>query len=311
MSSMSCRDHSRNSEMFWLAAPVFVAGRMLLALALTALATGCSTKAPTLNSNNSSAATPAAASNANTDSRARSSRSATIDIKEPDRYSAAMTISSQEASDATSAMPTLQFTFTRIDSDRRWDFALSAPSGHVVYLEKSGLKYLILLDRKQYVEVSPSEFGVDPGRALAANSIAATVKDRAQFETLGVEPVNARTARKYRFEEAGARADGAIYIDLETGLAVRSELNTKTSDGGGIRVMVEASDLQLNPDRSLFDVPAGMKKVSVQEAKSQIQSVTTALRHFADMTTGNPVSLQNKIPAASTGNANRTGPARR
>lgn len=284
-------------------------------LILAALGLGCSVSTRSSNANSNNGSVPAANSNGNASADSRAARSAPLDIKEPERYSVAMTISVQDATADPAKMPTLQFDFTKIDADRRWAFALPSPLGQVVYLEKSGLRYLILFERKQYIEVSSGELGFAPGNSLTAGAVAGHLKERVEFESLGVELVNARTARKYRFEETGnavARADGAIYVDMETGLPVRSEVNMAASEGGKVRVIVEARDLQLNPDRLLFDVPDGMRKVSAQEAKQQIQSVSAVLRSFAEMTTGSPpTSFRNMIPPGANNNASRAERPRR
>jgi hypothetical protein len=65
-------------------------------------------------------------------------------------------------------------------------------------------------------------------------------------------------------------------------------------------VIVEARDLQLNPDRSEFDVPAGMKKVPPQEAKQQIEGFVSAIGYFAKTLQPN----QAKMKPPATANAN-------
>src|SRR6185295_18134831 len=155
-----------------------------------------------------------------------SGNDSSVDIKDPDRFSLSMTISAQEINNEPSSMPTLQFGFTKFDSDRRWTFSLPAPLGQVVYLEKSGLMYLILSDRKQYVELNPNDLGFQMGRAMTPSAIANQLNARARADALGVELVNGRSARKFRFKSESQIQDGAIYVDIETGLPVRAEVNT-------------------------------------------------------------------------------------
>ncbi|HSB10803.1 MAG TPA: hypothetical protein VLM38_15045 [Blastocatellia bacterium] len=244
----------------------------------------------------------------NPESHESSSPGVAIDIKDPDRFSIAVTISAQEINADPSKMPTLQFTLSEFDADRRWAFSLPA-LGQVVYLEKSGLKYLVLSDRKQYVEVAPGDLGFQSGRELTPSSLANQLKSRARLEMLGVEPVNGRTARKYRFKDAGdgSQANGMIYVDIETGLAVRIEVVTHPTSGNGLRVIVEGRDIQLNPDRSLFDVPAEMRKVSQQDAKQAIETVAGVLRSFAGLPSGSPAPS----PTVAGPAANRNAPSRR
>lgn len=223
-----------------------------------------------------------------------------VDIKDPDRFSLSMTISAQEINNEPSSMPTLQFGFTKFDSDRRWTFSLPAPLGQVVYLEKSGLMYLILSDRKQYVELNPNDLGFQMGRAMTPSAIANQLKARARTEALGVELVNGRSARKFRFNSESQTEDGAIYVDIETGLPVRAEVNTRPASGKPLRIIVEGREVQLNPDRAIFDVPAGMKKVSTQEAKPPMDMFAGILKSFSNVLSGSASLPQEPKSIANT-----------
>ena len=250
--------------------------------------------------------------NSNAGSTTASSRSAAIDIKEPERYSVAMTISIQEtASEAPAPMLTQQFELAKLEADRRWAFVFPAPLGQIVYLEKSGLRYLVLFERKQYVEVAPGAFGFELGKVLTPNSIVERLRPH-QYEKLGLEPVNGRTAVKYRLTAPGDVSTHLIFVDQETGLPLRSELNAVAAAGTKSRVIVEARDVQLNPDRAQFDVPLGMRKVAQQEGKQQIEGFASALRTFAEIISGSqsaPVATGPQ-PAANK-NAKQSAPTLR
>lgn len=287
----------------------FIASLIMLA----SFALGCSeaSKGTGANSSAGSSLKPGGNANANAGPRAASSQSSTIDIKEPERYSVAMTISIQEnSSEAPAPMLTQQLTFAKLGADRRWAFVFPAPLGQIVYLEKSGLKHLVLFERKQYSELTADAIGFEPGKVLTPNSIAERLRQQ-QYEMFGLEPVNGRTAIKYRLTAASdtsAPMDGMVFVDQETGLPLRSELNTTAPSGTKSRVIVEARDVQLNPDRAQFDVPAGMTKVTQQEARQQIEGFASALRSFADIISGTqsaPVAKANQ--SAANKNADRSG----
>jgi hypothetical protein len=288
--------------------------RALIALLsmLACLALGCTEASKGTNANSAgSGSKPGGNGNANAGSRTASSQSATIDIKTPERYSVAMTISTQGAtSEAPAPMLTQQLSLAKVGADRRWTFVFPAPLGQIVYLEKSGLKYLVLFERKQYVELTPEALGFQLGSVLTPNSIADRLRSR-QYEKLGLEPVNGRTAIKYRLTAAGdtsTHTDGLIFVDQETGLPLRSELNTVATAGTKSRVIVEVRDVQLNPDVAQFDVPAGMKKVTQQEARQQIESFASALRSFADIISGTPSApVARANQSAVNKNASRNG----
>jgi len=233
-----------------------------------------------------------------------------MNIQEPERYSVTMTISAQDTtSTAPAPMATQQLTFARFDADRRWGFLLPAPLGQVVYLEKSGLKYLVLFDRKQYVEVAPDAFGFQIGRTVTPNGVVERLKSR-PHEKLGLEPVNGRTAVKYRSAEPrdSSPENDVIFVDQETGLPLRSELNSTSPSGTKSRMIVEIRDVQLNPDRGQFDVPAGMKKVTSQEARQQVDGFATSLRAFVDIINGTQTSASAiTAPSGANRNAARSG----
>lgn len=263
---------------------LFVASQILS----VALLSGCGgSHDANLNSQNSNSR-PDAVVNANS-ARPATNQFSSIDVKEPERYSVAMAVSAQQtASDVPAPMLTQQLTLARFDSDRRWTFAFSAPLGQVAYLEKSGLKYVILFDRKVYAEVTSDALSIPVASLLSPRSISERLKSN-QYEKLGLEPVNGRTAVKYRIAAASGsptRTDGVVFVDQETGLPLRSELNKTGAGNSNSRVVVELRDLKLSPDRSQFDVPAGMRKISQQEAKPQLEAVASALRPFADLISG-------------------------
>ena len=239
----------------------------------------------------------------------RTAQSESMNIQEPERYSITMTVSAQETtSDAPAPMVTQQLTHARFDADRRWGFLLPAPLGQVVYLEKSGLKYLVLFDRKQYVEVTPDALGFQIGRTLTPNGVIERLKAK-PHENLGLEPVNGRTAIKYRSAEPreSSTSNDVIFVDQETGLPLRSVLNTTAPNGAKSRMIAEVRDVQLNPDRAQFDVPVGMRKVTVQEARQQVDVFATAIRSLVDIINGTQSPAAAVPPSGANRNAARSG----
>jgi hypothetical protein len=287
----------------------YVYRRTLVALSLLLICStfGCTGSQSTKNANSAAAAAKQPANgNANAESRATSSQPSHIDIKEPERYSAAITISAQDiAGGAPASMATQQFGFAKLGADRRWAFNFPEPLGQVAYLEKSGLKYLVLFDHKQYAELTPDLLPFSM-TTLSPGAIAEHLRPRMQFEKSDAEPLNGRAVLKYRVASShddSTESDGAIFVDSETGLPLRSDFNTSPQAGTRTRVIVEARDLQLNPDRSQFDVPAGMKKITTQEAKQQIGEFVSRLHVFADIVSGSrPASVAVSDKAVTNSN---------
>ena len=263
----------------------FVAG---IALA-TIILSGCMHEGTGSGTNSNSNSNVAATANAN-NAPTIATPPATLEAREPGRYSVVTTITIQPTGSAPQTnIPPLQFSFARMDTARRVSFKLPDPVGEVVYLEKSPLKYLIFPSRNQYVEIDPSELGFQLGDVMSPASAIARLKERAPYEEMGTETVNGRTAIKYRFKAAAdthtkvgtAQADSIIFVDQETGLPLRSEIETTSSSGAGARIVTATESLQFAPEPSLFEVPTGMKKVTTAELKQQVQNFVTTVRAVA------------------------------
>lgn len=208
-------------------------------------------------------------------------------LKEPESYSVDMTVS-VEAAGANRDVKTapIQFNFTRNTNDRRWAFNALPGLGDLIYIEKSGLKYIVMPAQKRYAELQGSEIGVPLGTLLTPTMAIAEMRKRGQFQNVGAEPVNERPATKYRFAattntqtQAGtAQTESLIYVDQETGLPLRADLYVATTGGQTMRVMTETRNINLNPDLTTFDIPAGMRKVTQQELNQQVQSFVALLQ---------------------------------
>lgn len=265
----------------------FIAGIALI----TIISSGCMHEGVGSTTNSNSSATPNVASTANANTASIATTRATpLEAREPDRYSVITTITIQPTGSAPQTnIPPLQFSFARMDTNRRVSFKLPDPVGEVIYLEKSPLKYLIFPSRNQYVEIDPSELGFQLGDVMSPASAIARLKERAQYEQVGTETVNGRTAIKYRFQAAAdtrtkvgtAQADSIVFVDQETGLPLRSEIDTTSSSGAAARIVTFAESLELFPQPSLFEVPTGMKRVTTAELKQQVQGFVATVRAFA------------------------------
>ncbi|MFY9555044.1 MAG: hypothetical protein WAV20_16720 [Blastocatellia bacterium] len=271
----------------------------------TLVPTACTNTGTTANLNSNSNV----ASVANTNASVPSSSTTALEPKEPERYSVTTTITIQPTGNAPQTnIPPMQFSFAKIGTERRVSFKLPDPVGEVIYLEKSPLKYLIFPARNQYVELDPNELGFQFGELMSPASAIQRLKERAQYEPLGTETVNGRTAVKYRFKASTdthtkvgtAQADSIVYVDQETGLPLRSEIETMTSSGAGARIVTAAESLQLSPDSTLFEVPTGMKKVTSAELKQQVQSFVSTVRVLAGYVKQQGTSPEAVQPSASS-----------
>ena len=290
--------------------------RLLMALALAvmlAVWSGC-TSAPT-NSNSTTNANTSVAVNTNTSTMPAAAADWAASVKEPDRYSVTMTISGQgQANQRQATLPPQQIQFARNLGDRRWTLNLPAPVGQIIYLEKSGLKYLMLPTRNQYVELKPEELGFQLGSVLTPSAMVERLKPRAQYEQVGTETINGRPAIKYRFvgaadtkTQAGTvQSDSFVYMDQETGLPLRADLNFSSTSGAVATGTIMTENIQMNPDPTLFEVPAGMRRVETAELKQQVQNFVTTVQLLMQMVRQQTGATPPPPPAANAnGNANR------
>jgi hypothetical protein len=265
----------------------------ILSITITALfLVGCSNTNTGTNSNaNRTAIANTNTSSATANSNSASASSAALETREPDSYSVTTKITVQPTGETPQTnIPPLQFSFAKIGSDnRRISFDLPSPVGEIVYIEKGAFKYLIVPSRNQYVELDPNELGFQLGTVLSPASVIERLKQKTQYETMGTETINGRVATKYRFKGAAdtrtqagtVEADSIVYVDQQTGLPLRSEVDAMLSTGKGARVVTETSSIQLQPEGSLFEVPTQMKKVTTAELKQQVQGFVNAMRVFA------------------------------
>lgn len=239
----------------------------------------------TVTNTNSNANTPIG--NASTTTAPMSS---SLEAREPERYSVVNTVTIQPTGNSPQAnIPPLQFSFARIGTERRVSFKLPDPVGEVIYLEKPPLKYLIFPARNQYVELDPTELGFQLGDVMSPVAVVQRLKEKTQSEQLGTETMNGRTVVKYRLKGAAdthtkvgtAQADSIVYVDQETGLPLRSEIETISSSGAGARITTVADTVLFEPDATLFEVPTAMKKVTSAELKQQVQSFVATVRAVA------------------------------
>ena len=253
------------------------------------LLSGCTNSGLNATSNLNTNSSSTVAANTNANSSAAASDTNAFSAREPDRYRAATVISIQPTGNTPQTnVPPMRFDFARMGTDRRVSFKLPEPVGEVVYLEKPTLKYLIFPSRNQYVELDPTELGFQLGNLMSPASALERVKERTQYENLGTEAINGRPSIKYRFRGAvdthtkvgAAQADSIVYVDQETGLPLRSEIDTTSSSGAGMRIVTTTEDLDLNPDATLFEVPTQMKKVTSAELKQQVQGFVSGMRAF-------------------------------
>ena len=212
-----------------------------------------------------------------------------INTREPDKYSATLIFSIEtEGGDKAIGIPSLSMQVARSGDDRRLGFKL--PDGSpLIYLDHDNHHYVILPARKQYAELSKEATGVQFQKLLTPGQLVEDLKGRKGVQRVGDDTRNGRPAEKYRYSaetntntKAGeVKAEAFVYVDKETGLPLRAELNAESSgDVKGVkaaRAIAEMSDIKTDVEPAMFQTPAGYDQVPPEKIRQQIDALTSAI----------------------------------
>ena len=212
-----------------------------------------------------------------------------INTREPEKYSATLVLSMEtQGGDKAIGIPSLSIQVARNGDDRRVEFKL--PDGSpLVYLDHANHNYVILPSRKQYAELTKEATGIQLQKLITPGQLVEDIKSKRGVERVGDETINGRTAEKYRYStstntntKAGeVKAEAFVYVDKETGLPLRAEMNAESSgDVKGMkaaRVVAEMRDIKTDIDPGMFETPAGYENVPPEKVRQQIDALTSAL----------------------------------
>jgi hypothetical protein len=252
----------------------------VLLIGVTACQRGTETANTNVNVNMSVNANANANANANT-----STQPSTLAAREPDKYKATVVLAAEtEGGERTIGIPTLSAEVARSGADRRVAFKL--PDGtDLIYLEKGDQHIVIAPARKQYAELTPEATGLQLQKLMTPGQLVARLDKLNGIEKVGEEQVNGRAADKYRYTrtsntntQAGTvNTEAFFYIDKETGLPLRSEVQAEASGQvqgvKGGKIVAEMRDISTTVDDSTFEIPAGFTKVPPEQVRQQIDAV--------------------------------------
>jgi len=294
--------HNQRRILFWMELGTVVFAMLLIG--------ACKPMSMT-NSNTNSNTNANANSAANNDNVNASSDNAgpSINTREPEKYGATLVLSLEtEGGDKTIGIPSLSIQVARNGDDRRVEFKL--PDGSpLVYLDHANHSYVILPSRKQYAELTKEATGIQPQKLITPGQLVEDIKSKRGVERVGDETINGRAAEKYRYAastntstKAGeVKAEAFVYVDKETGLPLRAEMNAKSSgDVKGMnaaRVVAEMRDIKTDIDPSMFQTPAGYENVPPEKVRQQIDALTSALAAIIKAMIANASATP--IPSAS------------
>ncbi|MEJ7575628.1 MAG: hypothetical protein WKF74_01330 [Pyrinomonadaceae bacterium] len=268
-----------------------ISGRNFITI-LFALALGAAAcQQPATNTNTNTANANAGNTNALTTAPVNTNESATVnvapgvDAREPERYRAQLVFAAQTSGgERAQAIPELIVDVARAGADRR--FAFRTPQGEeVVYLDRADKRLIIIPRRNQYAELTRESTGFDVPRSMTPGQIVQYLQNQRGYERVGEEQFNGRTVVKYRYAGASntntqagqVRNETYVFIDKETGLPLRSEINLEASGNmqgaSALRAVAEMRNLQTNVEDSFFVEPTNMKKVEPEQVKQQVDAV--------------------------------------
>jgi hypothetical protein len=197
------------------------------------------------------------------------STSPPFQTKEPDRYRATRTITISTPDGETIV------TKTSIAKDgplRREEPEDSSPP--VVYLDLIEGRFVLLPEANVYALATPDEGNSEadpednsPDRLLHLEPINTT------YQSLGTEVIGGRNTQKYRITVNGSAPENVsqtetlMWIDEALSMPIKSE----TKSAGGARTTMELSDIDLNPDNKLFQIPTGYEKIAFGDLRKQLK----------------------------------------
>ncbi len=273
------------------------------------LLSGCGAQPASNGSNVNTGNTGAANSTANSNA-ASSATPGIVAAREPEQYQATVTVNVEVIGDTQkSKVPTLAANVARSGNDRRMEFMMPA-GGRVIFLDKGGVNYLILPDRRRYAELNEESLGFEARRLLMPEQIVEHAKAMPGVTFVGEEQYKGRPALKYQYgavadtqTQAGQVAtESYLLVDKETGLPLRSETVSQTQTGtriqgfSGVRLITEIMDINTVPETGIFDAPTGFAKIDASQVKAQVDMIFYSIASFAGQMMGQSQPTQ---PAAS------------
>ncbi len=267
-----------------------------LIIIISTLLVGCGAQQGITNVNLANANANPTNSPANTFSTANTNMTASpaVETKEPDQYQATVTVKIEGIGDQQkTAFPTLTANVARSGNDRRMQFTMPA-GGRVIYLDKAGINYLVLPERKQYAELDRESMGFEVRRLLMPEQIVEQVKNVKGVEKVGEEKYNGRDVIKYRYgavantqSQAGQiGTESFLLVDKETSLPLRSETISQSQSGGnvqgykGVRIITEITDIKMETTPDLFAEPKEFQKIGSAQVREQVDIIFNSVAAF-------------------------------
>jgi hypothetical protein len=154
----------------------------------------------------------------------------------------------------------------RNGAKRRYD--LNYGEKNSVVSIKAEKEYLLLPEKKVYAEQTRDQGESALPAELESLTVGRlTVKTPAEYETAGSE----NGIKKYRAKLSGSDASEILLsIDEASGLPVKQEFYRVSGEERTLVYTVELREIRMEADDQMFAIPAGYRKVSMQEFRKLI-----------------------------------------
>ena len=187
--------------------------------------------------------------------------------KEPDRYRAVRTITQTDPGGKTTTLKTNIFR----DGPSRREELETANSPALVYVERSGQRFLLLPDEKIYSEVD-SEFALpnsfdDNATESSPDRVLHTETVQTRYQKLPDEVLDGKTVSKYKVTVNNASSGSVsnsvtlVWVDEKLGMPIKSEMSSAT----GVRTTMQLSAISREVNPADFEIPTTYRKVAAQE----------------------------------------------
>ena len=199
--------------------------------------------------------------------------------KEPERYRATRTITNITADGKTTVATSL----TARDGEMRRTESEVA-SRKLVFLNIPQGTFVLMPDDKVYASISDDDghmgdsgWGTPEDAEISPEKLLHSEDGKSSYQKLGTEVIAGRNTNKYRVvvnsssAASVSQSETLIWIDEALGMPIRSD--TKSSDGA--HMTMELSEIALDVDKGLFQVPADYRKFSFTE----LRNLHVGLRH--------------------------------
>ncbi len=216
----------------------------------------------------------------------------TIETNEPNEYGATLELKAETVGGERAATPALKANVARSGEKRRVAFYLPNKE-QIVYLNLGDKRYLIMPNRRQYAELDANAVGFEIPRLMMPDQIIEYLKGRTDYRRVGEEQFKGRAVVKYRADGATQTGTNAgqisgesfTYVDKETGLPLRAEFSSRAEGDvrgvRGVNAVVEMRDIKTETADEVFEVPNGYEKITAEQVRSQINTVTQIVAAIA------------------------------